>query len=29
VSSTLSDPTWNNSEIIGGDIAAEIARRKR
>jgi dihydrofolate reductase len=28
VSSTLTDPTWNNSEVIGGDVAAEIARRK-
>jgi dihydrofolate reductase len=28
VSSTLTDPTWSNSEVIGGDVAAEIARRK-
>lgn len=28
VSSTLSTPTWNNSEVINGDVAAEIARRK-
>jgi dihydrofolate reductase len=28
VSSTLTDPTWNNSEVIGTDVAAEIARRK-
>ena len=28
VSSTLTDPAWNNSEVIGGDVAAEIARRK-
>lgn len=28
VSSTLTDPTWNNSEVIAGDVAAEIARRK-
>jgi dihydrofolate reductase len=28
VSSTLTDPTWNNSEVIGSDVAAEIARRK-
>jgi dihydrofolate reductase len=29
VSSTLTDPSWNNSEVIRTDIAAEIARRKR
>jgi len=28
VSSSLTDPTWNNSEVIDGDVAAEIARRK-
>jgi dihydrofolate reductase len=28
VSSTLTDPTWNNSEVIGEEVAAEIARRK-
>ena len=28
VSSTLTDPTWNNSEVISGDIAADIASRK-
>ena len=28
VSSTLADPTWSNSEVIGEDVAAEIARRK-
>ena len=28
VSSTLTDPEWNNSEVIAGDVAAEIARRK-
>ena len=28
VSSTLTNPTWNNSEVINGDVAAEIARRK-
>jgi dihydrofolate reductase len=28
VSHTLTDPTWNNSEVLGGDVAAEIARRK-
>ena len=29
VSSTLTDPSWNNSEVIRTDVAAEIARRKR
>ena len=24
----MTNPTWNNSEVIGGDVAAEIARRK-
>jgi dihydrofolate reductase len=28
VSSTLTKPTWNNSQVISGDVAAEIARRK-
>ena len=28
VSSTLTDPTWNNSEVIRADVAAEIGRRK-
>jgi hypothetical protein len=28
VPSTLTNPTWSNSEVIGGDVAAEIARRK-
>jgi dihydrofolate reductase len=28
VSSTLTTPTWNNSEVLGDDVAAEIARRK-
>src|SRR3954447_5733581 len=28
VSSTLTDPTWNNTEVLAGDVAAEIAPRK-
>jgi dihydrofolate reductase len=28
VSRTLTDPTWNNSQVLPGDVAAEIARRK-
>jgi len=28
VSTTLTDPTWNNSEVIAADVASEIARRK-
>ena len=28
MSTTLTDPEWNNSEVISGDVAAEIARRK-
>jgi dihydrofolate reductase len=28
VSSTLTNATWSNSEVIAGDVAAEIARRK-
>ena len=29
VSTTLSDPEWNNTMVIGGDIAAEIAALKK
>jgi dihydrofolate reductase len=29
VSNTLTDPTWNNSEVLMGNVAAEIAQRKR
>ena len=29
VSSTLTNPTWSNSQVIAEDVAAEIARRKR
>jgi dihydrofolate reductase len=28
VSTTLADPEWNNSNVIKGDIAAEVARLK-
>ena len=28
VSDTLKEPEWNNSEVLSGDVAAEIARRK-
>src|ERR1700742_1270731 len=28
VSSTLTDPTWNNSEVIAADVASDISRRK-
>jgi dihydrofolate reductase len=28
VSSTLSDPRWNNTKVISGDVAAELERRK-
>jgi dihydrofolate reductase len=28
VSSTLSDPQWNNSHVISGDVAAEVAKVK-
>jgi dihydrofolate reductase len=28
VSSTLTDPEWNNSHVIGADLAAEVARLK-
>lgn len=28
VSSTLSDPEWNNSHVISGDVAAEVAKLK-
>jgi dihydrofolate reductase len=29
VSSTLVDPVWVNSTVIGGDVAADVARLKR
>jgi dihydrofolate reductase len=29
VSSTLEDPSWNNSTVIKGDVAAEIAKLKQ
>lgn len=28
VSNTLTNPTWNNSVVIGGDVVSEITRRK-
>ncbi|SDS20764.1 dihydrofolate reductase family protein [Jiangella sp. DSM 45060] len=28
VSSTLTDPTWNNTQVIRGDIATEVAKLK-
>jgi dihydrofolate reductase len=28
VSSTLSEPAWNNSTVLGGDIVAEVAKLK-
>jgi dihydrofolate reductase len=28
VSSTLSDPEWNNSTVLGGDVATEVAKLK-
>jgi len=28
VSSTLSDPEWNNSTVVSGDLAAEVAKLK-
>jgi dihydrofolate reductase len=28
VSTTLREPTWNNSRVIGGDVAAEVRRLK-
>jgi dihydrofolate reductase len=28
VSTTMTDPTWNNSEVLATDVAAELARRK-
>lgn len=29
VSTTLSDPDWNNSKVIGGDVAAEVEKLKQ
>jgi dihydrofolate reductase len=29
VSSTLTDPTWNNTTVISGDLAAEIGKLKQ
>jgi dihydrofolate reductase len=29
VSSTLEDPEWNNSTVLGGDVVEEVARLKR
>jgi dihydrofolate reductase len=29
VSTTLKDPDWNNTEVIAGDVAAEITRLKQ
>jgi dihydrofolate reductase len=29
VSTTLTDPEWNNTHVIGGDVAGEIARLKQ
>lgn len=28
VSDSLADPQWNNSTVVAGDVAGEIARRK-
>src|SRR4051812_21826662 len=28
VSRTVTNPTWNNSEVIGADVVSEISRRK-
>jgi dihydrofolate reductase len=28
VSATLADPDWNNSTVLGGDLAAEVSRLK-
>jgi dihydrofolate reductase len=28
VSTSLTDPEWNNTEVLAGDLAGEIARRK-
>jgi dihydrofolate reductase len=29
VSTTLKDPQWNNSTVLGGDVVSEVARLKR
>jgi dihydrofolate reductase len=29
VSSTLKDPTWNNSTVLNGDLAEEVAKLKQ
>jgi dihydrofolate reductase len=29
VSSTLEDPEWNNSKVLGGDVVEEVSRLKR
>jgi dihydrofolate reductase len=29
VSSTLEDPEWNNSTVLGGDVVDEVVRLKR
>jgi dihydrofolate reductase len=29
VSSTLQDPTWNNTTVVGGDLAGEVAELRR
>jgi dihydrofolate reductase len=29
VSSTLGDPTWNNSAVLGGDVVVEVANLKQ
>ena len=29
VSSTLKDPSWNNTTVLGGDLAGEVARLRR